>query len=226
MSLGAWMREYVFYPVMLCKPVASLSKKMRKKHGTYAGKLVPSVAAPMVVFFLIGIWHGLSKQYITNGVYNALLISGSVALTPVYEKLIKIFKVNTEAFSFRIFQILRTTLLLFISRIIVRAPSITEAGRMIKAFFTDFDFNFLFGLDGRIYELGVSKQEMSLLIVAIAILTVISVLQENGMKIRETLSKQNIVFRWAVIIALIVFIVIFGTYGPAYDARSFIYGNF
>ena len=97
---------------------------------------------------------------------------------------------------------------------------------MIKAFFTDFDFNFLFGLDGTIYELGVSKEEMTLLIVAIAILTVISVLQENGMKIRETLAKQNIVFRWAIIIALIVFIVIFGTYGPAYDAKSFIYGGF
>ena len=35
MSLGAWMREYVFYPVMLCKPVSNLSKKMRKKHGAY-----------------------------------------------------------------------------------------------------------------------------------------------------------------------------------------------
>ena len=226
MSLGAWMREYVFYPVMLCKPVASLSKKMRKKHGTYAGKLVPSVAAPMVVFFLIGIWHGLSKQYITNGVYNALLISGSVALTPVYEKLIKTFKVNTEAFSFRIFQILRTTLLLFISRDIVRAPSITEAGRMLKAMFTDIDPFFFLGTDGRIYELGLDKTDMSLLIVAIGVLTLISVLQENGMKIRETLSKQNILFRWAVIIALIVAIVVFGTYGPAYDAKSFIYGGF
>ena len=226
MSLGAWMREYVFYPVMLCKPVASLSKKMRKKHGVYAGKLVPSIAAPMVVFFLIGIWHGLSWQYITNGLYNALLISGSVALTPVYEKLIKGLKINTETFSFRIFQILRTTLLLFISRIIVRAPSITEAGRMIKAFFTDFDFAFLFGIDGTIYELGLTKEDMSLLLVAIAVLTVVSILQESGMQIRETLSKQNIIFRWGIIIALIVAIAIFGTYGPAYDAKSFIYGAF
>ena len=226
MSLGAWMREYVFYPVMLCKPVASLSKKMRKKYGTYAGKLVPSVAAPMVVFFLIGIWHGLSKQYITNGLYNALLISGSVAMAPVFEKLVKGLKINTETFSFRVFQILRTTLLLFISRIIVRAPSITEAGKMIKAFFTDIDLPFIFGIDGRIYELGLDKTEMGLLIAAIAVLTFISVLQENGMKIRETLSKQNILFRWAVIIALILAIVIFGTYGPAYDAKSFIYGGF
>ena len=67
---------------------------------------------------------------------------------------------------------------------------------------------------------------MSLLLVAIAVLTVVSILQESGMQIRETLSKQNIIFRWGIIIALIVAIAIFGTYGPAYDAKSFIYGAF
>ena len=85
MSLGAWMREFVFYPVMLAKPVTALSKKFRHKYGAYAAKMVPSVAAPFVVFFLIGIWHGLTWQYIANGLYNATLISGSVALVPVYE---------------------------------------------------------------------------------------------------------------------------------------------
>ena len=226
MSLGAWMREYMFYPVMLCRPVSNLSKKMRKKYGAYAGKLVPSVAAPMVVFFLIGIWHGITSQYITNGLYNALLISASVAMTPVYKKLIEKLHINTEAFSYRIFQILRTTVLLFISRIIVKAPSLHDAGLMIKALFTSVDFDFLLGLNGEIYKMGVSQKEMHLVIFAILILLVIGVLQESGMKIRETLAKQNIVFRWALVLALIAFILIFGVYGPDFSASSFIYGNF
>lgn len=226
MSLGAWMREYVFYPVMLCKPVSSLSKKLRKKYGTYYGKLVPSVAAPMVVFFLIGIWHGLSWQYITNGLYNAILISGSVALTPVYEWIIKKFKINTEVFSYRLFQMIRTFFLLCISRIIVKAPSIGDAWKMIKAFLTTFDFAFLFGIDGKIYELGVTKQEFTVLFFAIMVLLVVAILQESGIKIRETLAKQNILFRWIMIILLICAIGIFGTFGPAYNASSFIYGGF
>ncbi len=226
MSLGAWMREYVFYPVMLCRPVSALSKKMRKKHGTYAGKLVPSVAAPLVVFFLMGIWHGITSQYILNGLYNAFLISGSVALVPVYNFLIKKLHINTETFSYKVFQILRTTALLFISRIVVKAPSLRDAGLMIKAMFTSVDFDFLLGLDGEIYKLGVDHKNMSVLIFSILILLVVGVLQENGMKIRETLSKQNIIFRWALVLVFIAFILIFGIYGPDFNSSSFIYGNF
>ena len=226
MSLGAWMREYVFYPVMLCKPVSALSKKMRKKHGTYAGKLVPSVAAPMVVFFLIGIWHGITSQYIVNGLYNALLISGSVAMIPVYKKLIEKLHINTETFSYKIFQILRTTALLFISRIIVKAPSLKDAGLMIKAMFTSIDLDFLFGLNGKIYKMGVNEKEMGIVVASVLVLLVVGILQENGVKIRETLAKQNIFFRWGLILLLIAVILVFGVYGPSYNASDFIYGRF
>ncbi len=226
MSLGAWMREFVFYPVMLSKPVTAVSKNFRKKYGPYAAKMVPSVAAPMVVFFLIGIWHGISWQYIVNGLYNAILISASVALTPVYEKIIKKLKINTENFSWKLFQMLRTFTLLCISRIIVKAPSLLDALKMIKSMFTSFDLDFLFGLDGKLYTYGVDEKGMFILFIAILILLVVGILQENGVKIRETLSKQNIFFRWGLVLALFVFVLIFGIYGPDYDAASFIYGNF
>lgn len=226
MSLGAWMREFVFFPVMLCKPVTSLSKTFRKKFGNHAAKMVPSVAAPFVVFFLIGIWHGLTWQYIVNGLYNALLISSTVALTPVYEKLGKALKINTEASSWKIFQMLRTFGLLCISRIIVKAPSLKDAFRMIKAMFTSVDPDFLLGLDGKIYTYGVDEKGLWVLFFAIMLLLVIGILQENGMKIRETLAKQNLVFRWGMILLLIMVVLIFGIYGPAYDASAFIYGRF
>lgn len=226
MSLGAWMREYVFYPIMLCKPVTAVSKKFRKKYGSYAGKLVPSVAAPMVVFFLIGIWHGVTSQYIVNGLYNAFLISGSVALVPVYKKIIEKLKINTETFSYRLFQIARTFILLCISRIIVKAPSLGEAFRMIKAMFTSIDLDFILGLDGRIFNYGVSEKEMMVLFFSVLILLVVGILQESGVKIRETLSKQNLIFRWGLLLLFIAFVLIFGIYGPDYSASDFIYGNF
>ena len=225
MSLGAWMREYVFYPIMLCKPVASLSKKMRKKYGVYYGKLVPSVAAPFTVFFLMGIWHNITSQYVVNGLYNAFLISSSVAMEPVFKKMTEKLHINTEAFSWRLFQILRTTALLFISRIIVRAPSLMEACRMIKRMFFNFDFK-LFLTDGAIYNYGVGKKDFWLLVFAIGILTVVSILRENGMKIRESLAKQNLVFRWGVMLILIMLIVVYGMYGSEYSSSAFIYENF
>ena len=147
-------------------------------------------------------------------------------MIPVSKKLIEKLHINTETFSYKLFQIFRTTILLFISRIIVKAPSLKEAGNMIKALFTSIDLDFLFGLDGKIYTYGVDKKGMTVIIVSVLVLLVVGILQENGIKIRETLAKQNIFFRWTLVLLLIAFILIFGVYGPDYDASSFIYGRF
>lgn len=226
MSLGAWMREFVFYPVMLCKPVTNLSKKMRKRFGPHAAKIVPSVAAPFVVFFLMNIWHGLSAQRIVNGLYNALIISSSVALAPVYKKITEKLRINTESFSFRLFQILRTFFVLCISRILTKAPSMTDALKMIKELFTSFDLDLLFGLEGKIFSYGIGQREMFVLLLALLILLVVGILQENGMKIRDTIAKQGFVFRWGIYLILIAVILVFGVYGPGYDAAAFIYGGY
>ena len=42
----------------------------------------------------------------------------------------------------------------------------------------------------------------------------------------EFLFEQNIWFEWTVVIALISSIFIFGEYGPAFDAKQFIYFRF
>ena len=42
----------------------------------------------------------------------------------------------------------------------------------------------------------------------------------------EALKKQNLVFRWVLIYALLLAVVIFGMYGPGYDPSAFIYEKF
>lgn len=232
MSLGAWMRNFVFYPVMLSKPVTAISKYFRKRFGSYAGKVVPSVIAPLVVFFLMNIWHGLSSQRIVNALYNAIIISSSVALAPVYKKIPEKLHLNTEVFSYRLFQMLRTFLLLCVSRIITQAPRLKEAVRMLRLlvtdriFFTDSGLDFIFGTSGELYSYGVNEKELFVVFLAILVLLVVGILQETGVKIRETLAKQNMIFRWGMILLLLLATLVFGVYGPNYDAKAFIYGGF
>ena len=57
-------------------------------------------------------------------------------------------------------------------------------------------------------------------------LLTIGILQERGVKIRETLARQNLVFRWLLMLLLIAVILVFGVYGPDYDVSAFIYGAF
>ena len=67
--------------------------------------------------------------------------------------------------------------------------------------------------------------DFRLLIISLIVLFGVELLQRSG-NVREKLFKQNIVFRWSVIYALLFAIIIFGCYGPGYDATSFIYRQF
>ena len=51
-------------------------------------------------------------------------------------------------------------------------------------------------------------------------------MQEKGVKIRETLDKQNMLFQWLVVIGAIVFVLIYGAYGTAFSAADFVYQQF
>ena len=216
-SLTMWMRNYVFFPVMLSKPVMNLSKFVKKHFGNNAGKLVPSVVTPFVVFFLINIWHGLGWQRIINAIYMAGLISASVAFAGVFKKINEKLHINTEAFSWRIFQMLRTFLLLCISRIITKAPSLAVAVEMLKAFFTDYTEIIKIFFEGNLYTFGLDASGYMVVIAAILVLLVVGILQESGMKIRETLAKQNVLFRWFIYLVLIFSVLIFGIYGSGFD---------
>lgn len=222
-TLGAWMREYVFFPVMLSKPLTKLSKSLRKSGKAKLAKLVPSVVTPFVVFFLIGIWHGANLKYIAFGLYNASMVAAGVAFAPLFKKLTEKLKINTEAFSWKAFCIVRTFLMLGISKIFVKSPGLSAALHIIKCVFTQIDLDFLFGLDGRIFTFGIDEKNMFVLFVAVLILFFVSVLQENGMEIRNTLAKQNIAFRWIIYFAALLFVLVFGVYGPSYNATDFIY---
>ena len=51
-------------------------------------------------------------------------------------------------------------------------------------------------------------------------------MQEKGIKIREELAKQNFIFRVLVYTIAVLFILIFGIYGPEYNESQFIYFQF
>jgi hypothetical protein len=62
-------------------------------------------------------------------------------------------------------------------------------------------------MDGTIFKLGLKDFDFKVLFVATVVLVVISVMQENGIKVRVFLSEQNLVFRWIVLYVLILAII-------------------
>lgn len=54
-SLTSWLRDYVFFP---------LSKGVRSRYGLYINL--------MIVYFLVGLWHGASWGFILWGLFNGI----------------------------------------------------------------------------------------------------------------------------------------------------------
>ena len=56
-TLGAWLRDYIYYPVSMSKISKKLTTFFRKKIGNYYGPLITSTFSLFLVWFINGIWH-------------------------------------------------------------------------------------------------------------------------------------------------------------------------
>lgn len=223
-TLGAWMKDYVFYPLSLSKAFAKMGKKTKKLFGAQFGKMLPTFLASFITFLLVGVWHGSSWKYVAYGLWNSVIITSSQIFDPYYKKLLKKMKINTEAFSWGLFQIVRTFFLVSIGRIFSRADSFMDSVGMFKNMFAEFNPWIL--TDGTIYKLGLDQKQIMLVFVMILVMLVVSLAQENGIRIRQKLEEQNMLFQWLVIIAAIVFVLIYGAYGEGFSAADFVYKQF
>lgn len=210
-TLGAWMRDYIFYPLALSKKMGKLSKFTGKHLGKRAGKIIPVAISNIVVFLVVGIWHGANWHYVVWGLYNGIILAFSSILEPFYEWLKKITKVNCENFSYHVFRIIRTFLIVNLGWYFDRAGRLQTSIYLLKNTFLNFRINELF--DGTIYKLGLKDTDFTILFIATLILFLVSVMQENGLRIRAFLSEQNLVFRW-IVLYIIIFMII------SFDASS------
>ena len=224
-TLGTWLKDYIFYPISFSKLTINITNGAKKIFkNSYISKLVPVAFALFFVWFGNGIWHGASWKYIFYGLYYYIIMMLGMFLEPLGNKIVQIFKINTKTFSYKLWQILRTTMFVFGGMLIFRAHRLKDAFSMLISIFTLKDIGKLFNM--QLFENGFTLADLVILGIGVAIIFVVSLYQEKGYKIREKISKQNLPFRWILCYGIIFAIVIFGIYGPGYVASNFIYGQF
>ncbi len=85
-TLGAWFKTYIYYPIAVSGWNRNLAKRVQKKFGAAAGKSMPATVALVAVWLVTGLWHGASWGYIAWGGVNGLFIIFSLWMEPVYGK--------------------------------------------------------------------------------------------------------------------------------------------
>lgn len=225
-TLGEWLREYVFYPVQRSRFFSGLRRWCRKRWGkNFETKLnLPLYLGLFITWFLIGFWHGGKWNYIWgSGLYYWLLITLGEILAPVLGELVCMLKINTDCWSWKFFQRIRTGILFTFGLSFFRAESVHAGIALWKSAFSVNNPWILF--DASLYDLGLDRQDFSVLIYALMLLFAVEH-YKNRFDIRQKLAEQNYLFRLAVVLAMILCVVIFGKYGANYVASAFIYEQF
>ena len=224
-TLGAFMRDYVFYPIQHAHHFIHMRKTLSQKIGRKAADRLTTGAALLCIWFLTGLWHGGAYKYIFGwGLWFWLCLILGQTGEPLGKKLRVFFKVRESSFSWRLFQILRTFILVSIGNIFFRAGSLKAAFRAIRLGFTSSDNPWIL-FDGSYSQFGLSQKEVFLTFAGLLILLLVSVLQQSG-NVREKIDRQGIVFRWVLYFMLLFAVIVFGKYGPDYNPADFIYRGF
>ena len=214
-SLGAWIKEYVFYPISLSKMNMKVVMFAKKHFNNYFYKFI-SAAFPLLFVWLVnGIWHGASYKYIFYGMYYYIFMMIGLLIEPLSSKTRTKLKINVHIIN--VIHIIRTIIIVIFGMALFRSTSIAEFFNLIGSIFTK---------GSGIYEYGIIKIDFIILIIGTIILLLIDTLSEfNKINIEEGFTKK-VIIRSLIYTILICSIVILGIYGEGYDASSFIYGAF
>lgn len=225
-TLGAWAREYVFNPLLRTETWRNFRKWCKKKIGKdYEKKCnLPLFAGLFILWFLVGFWHGGSWKYIFgSGLFMwAVIVLGEI-LKPVFQWLIKTLRINTDCFSWRLFQRVRTFLIFSIGLSFFRAGSFRAGVRMWTECVPLNNWKIL--TDGSLLNLGLDWKDAVAGVFAVFVLLLVSVLQQKG-SVRKQIASQNTLFRWGIWILLCVSVALFGMYGSGLSGSDFIYAGF
>lgn len=242
MTLGVWMKDNVFYPLLRTKLFMDLGKTLRKKLGKKHGKQVTTYAAMFILWFCVGMWHGGETKYVIGSglLHWAYIVIGEVTL-PFFTWLFAgKMHINLEGKFANAVRVARTFLLVCIGDVFFRSDSVSHALRMLREAVTV--FNPWIFIDGSLLDLGLDIYSWGIVFLSLMILAVVSLVQyriemaatgklsDSGLSryscVRDYLADKNIVLRWVIIIALLFYVILLAEYGPGYSAAEFIYKDF
>lgn len=228
-TLGAWMKDYVLYPLTLSKGYNKFIRGCKKvfKRGV-AGKVIPSGIAMFFIFLLVGIWHGPDLTYLLFGVYNGVIILTET----IFNETRKIKKIkpkqrkkSTQHF-ITFVKFSATFMLVYFGKYFSAAASL---GGGVDTVFDWFVATFRYTDITTIFYnffswTGFNAINFVILVLSTAVLVFVEAMQEKGIKIREFILSKRIYIQWTVYYVAILAIILLTAYNGT--GGGFAYENF
>ena len=209
-SLTTWFRDYIYIPL-------GGSRCAKWKHFRNI----------LITFSLSGLWHGAEWSFVVWGALNGLYqVVGSLT-APFRGRLETCLGLDPDGWLRRWWKRLVTFALVDFAWLFFRANSfLTGVGMLRQAAVNP-------GLSAlrdplamiTVENLGMGRKDFAVLLLALVVLAAVDTLRQR-VDLKAVLDRRNIVVRYAVYYVIIFTVLIFGIYGPEFDAASFIYFQF
>lgn len=226
-TLGLWLQDYVFYPVLKSALFKKMGKGITGRLGKNAGRKIPTYIGMLILWTLIGAWHGAGFNYVFGvGLLQFLYIFLGEICDPLFVKIKKLLHINDKKAYWHIFQSLRTTVLMMFAWVFFNSKTFPDAISMLKRFLKAPNLNQIWNvLNSEAVNAGAVRM-LAFIAVCIIAIVVIDLLHEHNKSVRRFVCLKPYPVRLAFYLALVFTIIIFGAYGNQYVASDFIYIGF
>lgn len=221
-TLGDWYREYILYPLLNTKWLSGIERKYKKKYGRKTGRVISSCIGMLFVWLLFGLWHGGKWKFVAMGLYFWVIIAFETITNSWFENIWKKLGIPIKSGGWKVLQCMKVFSLVTIGFVFFRAQNVKTTIQILKQ---SLCFNPWIFFDESMYNLGLSRKNFTVMIIGLLVLLLVSLYQRKE-GVRTMLARQPILIRWSVYLALLFVPIIFGMYGPGYNAQDFIYGGF
>lgn len=220
-TLGGWFRTYLLYPLTTSRAGIALGKGASRLLGKKTGRSLPTALATLLVFQLIGLWHGASWNAVIYGAYFGLVMAISMLLEPLWKIMRTTLRLPKAGWMTPL-RLLRTWGLILLAQYFAFTADTALSLSLLEQTCT------LWSFTGAAAKLSAITAPLEWLIAGVGCLIVLAVdiLCERKKDVCGGLAKARVLLRWPLLLALILAIVVFGVYGAGYDSAAFLYTQF
>lgn len=221
-SLGAWFKTYIYYPVAVAKWNRNFGKFVGSKLGSMVSKTLPASIALVVTWFVTGLWHGASWSYIAWGLVNGFFIIFSLWMEPIYQKVKEKMRIDETKKKWLAFQVIRTFILVTFIKVLPEVGTLSEGIGYLKQIFIN--HNIPLSLAELIPGYGGISDLLNIMVVilGIGLMIIVSIIQRKQ-KVRDFIQRLPKAARWVIYVSLMFMIIVFGTGG---GKENFMYAQF
>lgn len=219
-SLGNWFRDYVMYPILKTSAFQKLGQAAKKTFGKKYGKKIPTYLSTVILWALIGIWHGGTGYYfMASAVIPGVMLILSDLTQGFFEKLSAKFKINAQSVLWHIYQSLRTLCVMLVCWIFVCAQNVKDGFFVVRQIVSNARFSLV---RENFAALKLSAKGTWPLITGLLIIFAADFLRDRKTPINEIVNRQKFIVRVALVYLELALLLLFGLVGQS----SFIYFKF